>query len=158
MIWKPLLQYCTTAFSIRDIPEYAGKIPRSSALPSIKYNYVLLFLRQMYWLLIYTSKYFLIDQPCKFQSELNEMIQNRNVCYSGSRYRFISSFSFQLSEIVRVRHLVDTDLYTWQHGLTHFTYFHGTHWMFYFCVRCSHTLCPLTRTNIEGHYALYLTS
>ena len=30
--------------------------------------------------------------------------------------------------------------------------------VFYFCVRCSHTLCPLTRTNIEGHHALYLTS
>ena len=48
--------------------------------------------------------------------------------------------------------------YTCQHGLTRFTCFHGTHRKFYFCVRCSHTLCPLTRTNIEGHHALYLTS
>ena len=35
---------------------------------------------------------------------------------------------------------------------------HGTHRKFYFCVRCSHTLCPLTHTNIESHHALYLTS
>ena len=44
---------------------------------------------------------------------------------------------------------------TCQQGLTRFTCFHGTHRKFYFCVRCSHTLCPLTRTNIEGHHALY---
>ena len=31
----------------------------------------------------------------------------------ANRYRFIASFSFQLMEIVRVRHLVDTDLYMW---------------------------------------------
>ena len=68
-------------------------------------------------------------------------------------------FHFNLRRLyVRVRHLVDTDLYTCQHGLTHFTYFHGIHRKFYFCVRCSHTLCPLTHTNIEGHNALYLTS
>ena len=49
-------------------------------------------------------------------------------------------------------------IFTRQHGLTRFTCFYGTHRKFYFCVRCSHTLCPLTRINIEGHNALYLTS
>ena len=41
------------------------KFQRSSALPDIKYNFVVLFLRQMYWLFIYVSKYFLIDHHCK---------------------------------------------------------------------------------------------
>ena len=46
-------------------------------------------------------------------------------------------------------------IFTRQHVLT---CFHGTNKKFYFCLRCSHTLCPLTRTNIEDHHALYLTS
>ena len=49
-------------------------------------------------------------------------------------------------------------IFTCQHGLTRFTWFHGTYQMFYFCVRCCHTLCPLTRITIKGHHNLYLTS
>ena len=33
------------------------KFQRSSALPSMKYNCVVLFLGQLYWLFIYASKY-----------------------------------------------------------------------------------------------------
>ena len=47
-------------------------------------------------------------------------------------------------------------IFTRQHGLTRFTCFHGPYQMFYFCVRC-HTVCLLTRINIEGHYTLYST-
>ena len=46
---------------------------------------------------------------------------------------------------------------TCHHGLTPFTSFHGTYKKFYFCVRCYHTLCRLTRINIEDHHVLYLT-
>ena len=38
---------------------------RSSALPNIKYNFVELFLSQLYLLFIYASKYFLIDHHYK---------------------------------------------------------------------------------------------
>ena len=86
---------------------------------------------------------------------VNKMIANFNhiqqLCIKPS------GFLFPFMEIVRVRNLVDTDLSTCQHRLTHFTCFHGTHRKFYFCVRCSHTLCPLTCINIKGHHALYLT-
>ena len=54
-------------------------------------------------------------------------------------------------------HLVDTDLYTSPWTDT----FHIVSWYiqkFYFCDKCCHTLCLLTRINIEGHYVLYLTS
>ena len=93
----------------------------------------------------------LCKHRCPYETSLRENIQL-------VRYRFIASFSFRLTEVVRVKHLVDTDLYTCQHGLTRFTCFHGTHRKSYFCVRCSHTLCPLTCTNIESHHTLYLTS
>ena len=33
------------------------KFQRSLALPNIKYNFVVLFLSQLYWLFIYASKY-----------------------------------------------------------------------------------------------------
>ena len=33
------------------------KFPRSLGLPILKYNYVVLFLGQMYWLFIYAAKY-----------------------------------------------------------------------------------------------------
>ena len=42
---------------------------RSSALPMIKYNFVVLFLSQLYYLFIYASKYFLIDHHYKGMSE-----------------------------------------------------------------------------------------
>ena len=49
-------------------------------------------------------------------------------------------------------------IFTRHHGLTPCTLFHGPYKKFYFCVKCCHTLCPLTRINIKGHYVLYLTS
>ena len=49
-------------------------------------------------------------------------------------------------------------IFTRHHRLTPFTLFHGTYRKFYFCVKCCHTLCPLTHINIEGHHVLYLTS
>ena len=49
-------------------------------------------------------------------------------------------------------------IFTRHHGLTCFTWFLGTNKKFYFCIRCCHTFCPLTRINIKGHHALYVTS
>ena len=45
---------------------------RSSALPNIKYNPVVLFLSQLYLLFIYASKYFLKDHHCKSQTEFSD--------------------------------------------------------------------------------------
>ena len=48
---------------------------RSSALPDIKYNCVVLFLGQLVFLLfIYASKYFLIDHHCKSQTEFSDLL------------------------------------------------------------------------------------
>ena len=66
-------------------------------------------------------------------------IMLQNLILKESNTGYIASFSFQLTEIVWVRHLVDTDLYTCQHRLTRFTCFHGTHRKFYFlCQMFSH--------------------
>ena len=49
----------------------------SSALPNIECNCSIVFLRQMYWLFIYASKYIFSQTTiAKSQSELTEMIQN----------------------------------------------------------------------------------
>ena len=48
------------SFNIR-----ATHFQHSSASPNIKYNYVILFLCQLYLLIIYASKYFLIDYHYK---------------------------------------------------------------------------------------------
>ena len=45
-----------------------GKLEKfqcSSALPNLKYNCAVLFLKEIYWLFIYASKYFLIDHHYK---------------------------------------------------------------------------------------------
>ena len=39
------------------------KFPRSSGLPILIYNYVVLFLGQMYWLFIYAAKYIFSHRP-----------------------------------------------------------------------------------------------
>ena len=49
-------------------------IQRSLAHPNIKYNCVVLFLSQLYWLFIYASKYFLIDHDCKSQTEFSDLL------------------------------------------------------------------------------------
>ena len=46
----------------------------SSALLNIKYNCVVLFLSQLYLLLIYASKYFLIDHHCKSLTEFSDLL------------------------------------------------------------------------------------
>ena len=38
---------------------------RSLAVPNVKYNCAILFWKELYWLFIYASKYFLIDHHCK---------------------------------------------------------------------------------------------
>ena len=52
---------------------------RSSAPPSIKYNYVVLFLCQLYLLINYASKYFLIDHHCKSQTEFSDLLANGKI-------------------------------------------------------------------------------
>ena len=47
---------------------------RSSAPPNIKYNCVVLFLSQLYILLIYASKYFLKDNHCNSQTEFSDLL------------------------------------------------------------------------------------
>ena len=51
------------------------KFQHSLALPNLKYICAVLFLKEMYWLFIYASKYFLIDRiywyPGKWQNLLN---------------------------------------------------------------------------------------
>ena len=58
------------------------KFQLSLALPNLKYNCAVLFLKEMYLLFIYASKYFIIDHhyktldwiywyPCKWQNLLN---------------------------------------------------------------------------------------
>ena len=37
----------------------------SSAVPNVKYNCAILFWKELYWVFIYASKYFLIDHHCK---------------------------------------------------------------------------------------------
>ena len=44
-------------------------------------------------------------------------------------------------------------IFTRHHGLTPFTSFHGTYKKFYSCVKCFHTLCPLTCVNIDKDIA-----
>ena len=41
-----------------------------------KYNWVVLFLSQLYLLFIHASKYFLIDHHCKTQTEFSRKRQN----------------------------------------------------------------------------------
>ena len=52
---------------------------RSSAPPSIKYNYVVLFLCQLYLLINYASKHFLIDHHCKSQTEFSDLLANGKI-------------------------------------------------------------------------------
>ena len=52
---------------------------RSSAPPIIKYNYVVLFLCQLYLLIDYASKYFLIDHYCKSQTEFSDLLANGKI-------------------------------------------------------------------------------
>ena len=47
---------------------------RSSALPNIKYNCVVLFLSELYILFIYASKYFLIDHHYKRYVRIYDLI------------------------------------------------------------------------------------
>ena len=52
---------------------------RSSAPPNIKYNFVVLFLSQLYLLFIYASKYFLIDHHCKSQTEFSDLLSKGKI-------------------------------------------------------------------------------
>ena len=46
----------------------------SWAPPNMKYNCVVLFLGKLYYLFIYASKYFLIDNHCKSQTEFSDLL------------------------------------------------------------------------------------
>ena len=57
--------YLRMALILRDFPTL-HKIPI--------YNIVVLFLRQMYQLFIYASKYFLIDHHCQTQTQFSDLL------------------------------------------------------------------------------------
>ena len=48
--------HCWKFMNIRGIPKSNGKF-RTLFSSNVKYNFAILFLRQIYWLFIYTSKY-----------------------------------------------------------------------------------------------------
>ena len=87
------------------------------------------------------------------------------VCSSGF-FRLISSALNQVYCIIFISPYDDFTgedilwilINTRHHGLTPLTSFHGTYKKFYFWVDCCHTLCLLTRINMEGHHIIYLTS
>ena len=69
----------------------------SSALPNFKYNYAVLFLKEMYWLFIYASKCFLIDHHCK--------TLDRIYWYSHKWQDFLQDAVVSFLRIVRLLHL-----------------------------------------------------
>ena len=50
------------------------KFQCSLDLPNMKYNCVLLFFNQLYWVFIYDSKYFLIDTNAKMWTEITDIV------------------------------------------------------------------------------------
>ena len=66
------------------------KFQCSSALPNIKYNYVVLFWSQLYWVFIYDSKYIFSDTNAKMWTEITDLaVLGRNYWNSG-RVMFIT--------------------------------------------------------------------
>ena len=61
-------------------------IPRCNT--NIKYDCVVLFMSQLYFLFIYVSKYFLIDHHCKTQTEFSDLLAK------GKLYRTLGSVNY----------------------------------------------------------------
>ena len=76
------------------------KFQRSSALPMIKYNFVVLFLSQLYYLFIYASKYFLIDHHYKRYVRIYYLLTNGKI-YWCSR-RVLKAYSHWLAAMTTV--------------------------------------------------------
>ena len=58
---------------------------RSSATPNIKYNFVVLFLSQLYILFIYASKYFLIDHHYKRYVRIYDLLAKGKIYWCSRR-------------------------------------------------------------------------
>ena len=56
---------------------------RSSAVPNVKYNYAILFWKELFWLFIYASKYFLIDHHCKPFTEFTDLLANGRIDWTS---------------------------------------------------------------------------
>ena len=72
--------HCWKSVNIRE------KLQHSSDPTNIKYNCVVLLLRQINWLFIHASKYFFIDHHCKTQSEFLDLLVKGKIYKTSRRW------------------------------------------------------------------------